>query len=417
MKVVVVAVGSQGDVLPMIGLGARLQAAGHEVAVATQELFADAVRDSGPEFRALPGDVRPVLDSAGRAWRAARSTAAATRAQMDVGLALQADLSAGIEAATEGADVLLPHYIAEVHAYLVAQARGIPCATLQIFPGMPTAEFLPAMVGTRSLGRWGNRTLPRLAMRMRTPLDAGVADFQRRLGLPVTGLSAVRLAMLDDERLPVLHGYSPALSPRPADWRPGAEVVGSWWPKPAPADYAPPAELADFLAAGPAPVFVGLGSMAAGEGERVSGIVTGALRKAGVRGVVQAGWAELDVRGDDVLTVGALPHDWLLPRVAAAVHHCGSGTTAAAARAGVPAVGVPTLADQAFWAYRLERVGVSPGSVRFRDLSADRLGALVRAAVTEPSYREQAKELAVRVQADDGAGRVAEVLDTLPRPA
>lgn len=414
MKVVIVAVGSQGDVLPLVGLGARLRAAGHDVAVATQELFAPAVGDSGLEFRFLPGDVRPVLDTAGRAWRAARSTAAATRAQMAVGLALQADLTEGIEAATKGADVLLSHYIAEVHAYLVAQARGIPCLTLQIFPGMPTAEFLPAMVGTRSLGRWGNRILPRLAMRMPTPLDAGVKDFQRRLGLPVTTLSAVRLAMLDDERLPVLHGYSPALVPRPADWRPGAEVVGFWWPAPAPADYVPPAELADFLAAGPPPVFVGLGSMAAGEGERVSELIAAALRKAGVRGIVQSGWAALDVRGDDVLTVGALPHDWLLPRMAAAVHHCGAGTTAAGARAGLPAVGVPTLADQAFWASRLARAGVSPGAVPFRELSADRLGTLIRAAVTEPSHRERAKELAVRVQADDGAGRVAKALDRLP---
>ena len=57
---------------------------------------------------------------------------------------------------------------------------------------------------------------------------------------------------------------------------------------------------------------------------------------AGVRGVVQSGWAELYVEGDDVLQVGEVPHEWLFPRMAATVHHAGAGTTGAGLRAGVP---------------------------------------------------------------------------------
>jgi UDP:flavonoid glycosyltransferase YjiC (YdhE family) len=47
-----------------------------------------------------------------------------------------------------------------------------------------------------------------------------------------------------------------------------------------------------------------------------------------------------------VFVAEALPHDWLFPRTAAAVHHGGAGTTAAALRAGVPSVVVPFMADQ-----------------------------------------------------------------------
>ena len=47
--------------------------------------------------------------------------------------------------------------------------------------------------------------------------------------------------------------------PRPADWRPGLEVTGYWWPAD-PGDWTPPAELTSFLSDGPAPVFVGYGS-------------------------------------------------------------------------------------------------------------------------------------------------------------
>jgi hypothetical protein len=76
-----------------------------------------------------------------------------------------------------------------------------------------------------------------------------------------------------DANWPVLHGYSPTVLPRPADWRPGLEVVGYWWP--AAAAWRPPAVLIDFLAAGPPPVFVSLGGTVntAQRAEQMSDIV------------------------------------------------------------------------------------------------------------------------------------------------
>ena len=44
---------------------------------------------------------------------------------------------------------------------------------------------------------------------------------------------------------------------------------------------------------------------------------------------------------DEMMIVDEVAHDWLFPRVATVVHHCGAGTTAAALRAGRPSVGVP----------------------------------------------------------------------------
>jgi UDP:flavonoid glycosyltransferase YjiC (YdhE family) len=100
----------------------------------------------------------------------------------------------------------------------------------------------------------------------------------------------------------------------------------------------------------------GFGSMAPGHGERLGELIAPAVARAGVRAVVQTGWAELNPSGDDLLAVGDLPHDWLLPRMAAVVHHAGAGTAGATLRAGIPAVAVPVMADQPFWAGRLHRL-------------------------------------------------------------
>ena len=64
MRIVIVAVGTWGDVAPYTGLGTRLQTAGHEVAIAAHAPFEAMVRERGLGFRPLPMDVRDELGSA-----------------------------------------------------------------------------------------------------------------------------------------------------------------------------------------------------------------------------------------------------------------------------------------------------------------------------------------------------------------
>jgi UDP:flavonoid glycosyltransferase YjiC (YdhE family) len=96
--------------------------------------------------------------------------------------------------------------------------------------------------------------------------------------------------------------------------------------------------------------------------------------------------------------------------MAAVVHHAGAGTTAAGLRAGVPAVPVPIQFDEGFWATRLVSLGVSPGAVPLRALSAARLTSALVRATTDPSYRRCAQALATRIRAEDGVGPVAEAV-------
>jgi UDP:flavonoid glycosyltransferase YjiC (YdhE family) len=105
-----------------------------------------------------------------------------------------------------------------------------------------------------------------------------------------------------------------------------------------------------------------------------------------------------------VFILDSAPHAWLFPRMAAVVHHGGAGTTAAALRAGVPAVIVPFIVDQPFWGARVKALGVGPDPIAVRALTARRLAAAIQSAVFSQGMRQRAYRLGTALRAEDGLG-------------
>ena len=414
MRVLIVTSGSMGDMAPYTGLGSRLREAGHEVTVAAHDSFRPTFTGVGLAFQPLPGDMRQVLPQAhGQDGTSSGTSPRALAQLLRIARPVIAELGDGIAAAVEQTrpDAILLSTVVAPLGYQVAEAAGVPWAGVFLQPVDPTGDFGSVLLGGRSIGAWGNRAVTATASRITESLYAGpVHALRRRLGLPRESIRALR-ARQNGAGHPTFHGFSPAVVPRPGDWRPQLEVVGYWWPRRPPA-WTPPPTLTAFLAAGPPPVFIGFGSMAPGQGERLSAPVRAAIRSAGVRAVVQSGWAGLTIEdGEDVLRIGPVPHDWLFPRMAAVVHHAGAGTTAAGLRAGVPAVPVPVLADQPFWARRLHRLGAGTRAIPLSRLTADNLAGSLREALTNPHLAARAAAVSAQLDRDDSTARIRQWLD------
>lgn len=306
------------------------------------------------------------------------------------------------------ADVLLlGGPVGSLLGYHVAEALGIPSMGGLLQPASATAAFAPPPLTTRSFGNLGNKLVWRTAgigERVYTPL---IDNLRASLGLPARSRRDYQSAR--NAQWPILYGFSPHIVPRPPDWRRGLDVTGYWWPAVDPS-WRPPARLTEFLDAGPPPVFIGFGSTATAHGDELSETIARALRTAGVRGVIQSGWARLQGNGDDILTVGDVPHGWLFPRMAAIVHHGGAGTSAAALRAGIPSIPVTGIMDQPFWAHRLHGLGAATAPLRRVGLSADQLAAAITAVTTETIYRQRAQHYSRLIADEDGTARATDVI-------
>ncbi|WP_426505016.1 glycosyltransferase [Dactylosporangium sp. McL0621] len=400
VRVAVMAIGSRGDVAPFTGLGVRLREAGHEVTIASHAVFEPLIRRHALGFHLLPMDAQEQLQTRFADRGLTRMTIAVNQMIAENARPLA---EAMLEAA-RAADVLLvtpPSWFAAV----IAEGLGIPSIGVYLQPLTPTREFPPAALTARSLGGWANYRVAHLLLTVaQRPFRSVVEGLRAELGLPAASPSAW-LSSLEARQWPILYGYSPLVVPVPPDWPAWYRPVGYFHPAPEP-DFAPAPELERFLAAGPPPVYIGFGSMPVRDRDALSALLVTAARTAGVRAIVSAGWAGLTADAEDVLAVGEVPHEWLFPRMAAVVHHAGAGTSAAALRAGVPQVPVPVMVDQPFWAKRLDRLGVTPGPIPMRKLRAQRLAEALKAATTDPRYRERAQALAAALAKEDGAGAV-----------
>lgn len=404
--IAIIAIGSHGDVAPLTGVGARLQRAGHRVIVVAYQAFAELVTGCGLEFRGLADELDGT--SADLSDVSARQAAKAMAAFLSPrGMRVLGDrVLASVR--DEPLDALLLSPFAELAGHPLADALAVPGIGVRLQPFSATADYPPAVLGAWSAGRFGNRAAARIGAATIDGLyGRAVNHFRAQLGLPSAPARVLRQRRTD-AGWPILYGYSATVLPRPADWRPGIEVVGYWWPERA-TGWQPPTELVDFLNTGPPPIVIGFGSTvnSRAEAQRLSTLVTQAVRGAGARAVIQAGWAGLEFSGDDVIAVGEVPHDWLFAQAAAVVHHCGAGTAAAGLRAGVPAIAAPgPYGDQPFWARRLFDLGVSPRPIPQRRLSADNLSEAIHDVLSDSSFGDQAAKTAAAIAAEDGAGGV-----------
>ena len=435
MKVLILTLGTRGDVQPFVALAKRLLCSGHDVVVAAPSRFAGFVGGHNVSFGALDDgplrlmDTGSVVGDVSRGGLGARVALARQMPRMftEVLRDCWSVASTGI-----GADPdVVVHNGQVVAGQHVAEKLGVPAVLALPLPMyVPTGEFawpgmaLPAGMPA-ALNRLSFLGMKGPALAFGRTVDAWRAS----LGLRRRRGRHDPLRRPDGGPVPVLHAVSRHVVPRPADWPAWATTTGYWFleaAQPEPMDGATTGtvdarashsglsgELAAFLAAGKAPVFVGFGSMAGPDPGATTSQAVEALEQVGVRAVLATGWGGLTAGriSDDILVLDEAPHDRLFPHVAAVVHHGGAGTTAAAVAAGRPQVVCPFVADQPFWARRMHALGVASEPLPQRRLTATSLAAALEVAVGDPAIADRARALGELVRAERGLNSAVERLE------
>jgi UDP:flavonoid glycosyltransferase YjiC (YdhE family) len=424
LTIVIMVVGSRGDVQPFIPIGRRF-ALRHRVRLATHREFRSVVEQAGLEFFPLAGDPHELMEymvkTGGRI--------VPTRIEQFVEdvpkkRAMVAEILASTwRACTEPdpdhpgappfrADLIIANPPSYGHIHC-AEALCVPLHMIFTMPWSPTSAFPHPLA----------RLPPGEHRPVRNYLSYAIADLlawsgigdlvnefrEQTLGLPPVAL-ADGGALLEDNEVPFTYLWPASLVPKPPDWGPHIDLA-NFIVDDAPHSYEPPRELLDFLAGGEAPIYVGFGSTVVDDPAALSRTIFAALDQAAARGIVSEGWAHLGgaAMPANVYLVGDCPHDWLFARCRAVCHHGGAGTTAAGLRAGLPTVVVPFFGDQFFWGQVIAAAGAGPQPIPIDRLDADTLAAAFDACAGS-EMRDRARALGAKVCESKGVDLVAQSL-------
>ena len=411
LHVVLVTIGSAGDLFPFLRIALALRSAGHRISFLGPDQHAPFVRAAGLPFHGLPADPA-VLDHPdlwhptrgfGVVWEATRPAMAAVPAYM---AALPED-----EKCT-----MLVHPLALPEADLCRAARpGLRIAAAFLAPSnLPTVHD-PLMLGPWRVPRWVPHGVRRrlwrtLASRFVDPVALpGLNAARSAAGLaPVRSLldTVVSIADLSIGLFP--HWFAPT----PPDWpRP---LVRTGFPlfDPAP-DAALSPELQHFLGQGGRPLV-----FTPGTGNRQARAyfehAIEAARLLGERAVFLTPHREQlpAALPRHVLWQDYVPLRALLPQVAVLVHHGGIGTTAEALHAGTAQLVVPLAHDQFDNAARVEALGVGLALPATR-LNTRRLVAALEALLDDDGLRPRCRAVAAKFAGDAGVEEVVRALEAL----
>jgi len=408
----------RGDVEPFIALALRLTAAGHSAKIVTRPDFEELLDEYGIEFAPLGRPYKPFVEAV--AESGAEGSGHFVN-KVRVGVRQRAYIREALHEdawqASKDADAIVYKWPWIVPSS-IAEKLGVPSMPVMLVPLTPTSEFPSFMMG-RGVDRGGlvNSLVwhaPLWTVRQGLRLDD--RTFRKGLGLPGLPIRG----HLPKERVgaPMLCAWSPSVLPAPRDWPASHHVTGYWFLDPLGA-WRPPEGLAEFLERGDRPVAIGFGSMISSDRLATLSTILAALEITGLRAVLLGGWSGIGdgtALPDTVFAAPDIPHSWLLPRVAAVVHHGGAGTTGAAFRAGIPQVICPFLADQPSWANVVHSLGTGPQPLPFARLDARQLAAALREAVTDPAQRRHAATKGDQVRAEHGVEHAASlIIDYLRR--
>ncbi|KVO31415.1 glycosyl transferase family 1 [Burkholderia ubonensis] len=416
-KVIVTAIGSAGDVHPLLGIARALAARGHAIVFCTHPPFEAAARRFG--FAFVPVGTAAEYDAA-MANPALWNPRTSFRTLWQVIAPVLRPHYDALRALTD-ADTVLVGTLWAFSARFMQELHGTPYVSVQVSPSTLLSAHAPP-------------THPRLTIPARWPLPVKSAL-----------MTLIERLVLDRVCGPVLNAVRADLGLPPA-----RRVLGRWLHSTDgvlclfPGWFAPPqpdwpaqhlqsgfplfndvgerdddAELDAFLAAGEPPVVFTAGSTLV-DHAAYARTVGETLRATGARGILLTpADASTDAPAGDgrLLVRRFVPMRMLLPRCRALVHHGGIGTAALAYEAGIAQVVTPFAHDHFDNAQRIAQSGCG---VRIDGpVDGARLGAALRRVLDDPGFAAQGARVRAQITgAADGCERAADFIERFaPEPS
>lgn len=409
MKITAVAVGTRGDVNPLVELGAEMINRGHEFRILAQEEFRPLIEKKNVTYLHLDGDAAHVMQYLVTDYK--------NSADFFFGLLkLKRENPRFMDQtmqALAGSDVCL-YGTCSGFVRDAADKLNIPCIRYFYSPYDRTDLYslyslehnTPAVAKSYDAITGGMPMLSNLLM----------GRWRRKNGIPQVK-SFEHYTVQNGRKVLTLYPVSPILMPKDPKWGPHIHVTGYWYhPEQDAAGYTADAALEQFLTQGETPIFIAFGKAESKALAELQVRTVEALKETGIKAVVQAFQIPEKKNTDTLYFVDAIPYSYIFPRVKAVVHHGGCTTNGIGIWAGCPTLIIPLALDQWYYGRTVHELGLGPAPLYIRKklCTKDQIKAALL-DLTSGKYDARAKELSRQIRQEHGIEEAIQAIEAYVR--
>jgi sterol 3beta-glucosyltransferase len=408
MRILLISLGTQGDIEPFLSQAALLEAEGHEIHCLFPEQFRTLVIELGYGFSGFDARFLELLTSdfgkaflggEGRFLEKGRNFFKLIKASFN----LQANL---INQQKQVLFQVNPNRVffhpKAVYCLLAAlnepkrfiQLSPVPCIlhAHQEFPHLGLSKFKPF---NTKWNLWSYKLISSLKyLVIWKYLKPYTSDFSE------TSITKKSLAEFERNGMIIWYQISPTLFSKPAYWPENALVTG-YIARNQKQDYVTDPELVAWLQKNPKAILLTFGSMVNHQPEQISEMILNTLEKHQIPTIVNLSWGGLvrtKTSSDLFFFVEKIPYDWILPKLYGIIHHGGSGTTHSAAKSGAVQLLCPHIMDQYFWNRLVANLGLGPFGIPISKLKQKSFEKVVLEFWTKQEFKTKATEIALKIE-------------------
>ncbi len=393
MKIACIILGPRGDVQPMVALATGLISRGHKVVILAPPENKELVTSHSVDFLPFGPEVKKKI----RENPEKQKGGVAVKISPKEGKKFTLDQMIKVPELVPDADLILGTGIV-MGVHTAADILRIPYRLV---------AYYPVILGPGKKDPAKNRLMFGFGRSLINSFTRGYMNkYRKSVGLPP--VSDVWAHWMGEE---VILASDPEVSPV----SPG---VAFPWTQTGfmllPSAKALPEPVETFINQGIPSVYIGFGSNPITDPGKYTLMFDEVCKATGQRLIISKGWAGLEGSDNpDILFVDEVPFEKLFPRMSAIVYHGGTGTLAAAVRAGIPQAIFPFMGDQFVNRKQAIVLGIAPDTCDFRKMTAAALSTAINECLTNPGYREKAADLAKKLAAANGIEKTIHYIENL----
>lgn len=406
MKILLISIGTRGDIEPFLAIAQQFQNAHYEVCCAFPEQFRAATEDAGLPFKGIPIDLLSlsrsdastlITSGTGHLFKRIRAYWTLLNALKATLLPLWQSEKKILEEFRP--DKIIFHPLCD---YTVGWsiADDVKAIMVPIYPfSMHSVDDHSYMTPRGSKDR--GVILNRLSFGLMHHFKAEqIYKSCKKLGIHNdSSLTIKKIKHHLLHKMPARYCISPSLFEKPKEWQSNIQIIGH-----RELQCRSSASLTDqikqFISSHQNIVLISFGSMVNNRPLHYTQTILDVLATHQIAAIISTGMGGLQLvqpHPEHVLFVNFIPYESVLPKMYAMVHHGGVGSTHSGVKYGCVSIVIPHILDQLYWGELIFQKELGPKPIHISKLSRTLFESTLLDALHNKKYKVNAERMSLQM--------------------